>query len=73
MRAALIFATIIAIIVGILDISVPEEIKPRAVPVIGVSFILAFILQRFIPTTFKSFITPIIAFITVFLSTLLLG
>lgn len=72
MKSALIFASIIAIIVGILDISLPEKIKPHAVPVIVVSFILGMLIQRFIPSTFKSFTTPITAFVTVFFASLLL-
>ena len=72
MKSALIFASIIAIIVGILDISLPEKIKPHAIPVIVVSFIIGLFIQRFIPSTYKSFTTPLTAFITVFFASIII-
>ena len=73
MKDALIFAAIISIIVGILDISLPEKIKPHAVPIVVVSFIVGLLIQRFIPTTFKAFTAPITAFITVFLASVMIS
>ena len=72
MKSALIFAAIIAILVGVLDISLPEKIKPHAISILVISFIVGLFIQNFIPTTFKSFTTPITAFITVFLASILI-
>tara|TARA_B110000977_G_scaffold170460_1_gene221200 strand:+ start:226 stop:447 length:222 start_codon:yes stop_codon:yes gene_type:complete len=70
MKSALIFASIIAIIVGILEVSLPEDIKQRSVPILIGSFIVGLFIQRFVPTTFKSFTTPITAFVTIFVASM---
>jgi len=73
MKSELIFASSVAIIVAILDISVPEKIKPKLFPIILISFFAAFLLQNWIPVTFQKFTIPAIAFITTFISSILLS
>jgi len=73
MKSELILASFIAIIVAILEITIPETIKPILIPVLIISLILSILVTRFIPTSYKLFTSPAIAFITVFISASLIS
>lgn len=73
MKSELIFASFVAIIVAILEITVPETIKPVLIPVLVISLVMSILVTRFIPISFKVFVSPAIAFMTVFISSTLIA